>query len=69
MNSTVIRPKALHEESDDVLIRRLQYVPMFAQNMLNKAMGLRSWNYKVQSLEDINKRISIAKSMLDAGEL
>jgi len=39
------------------------------QIMLNKAMGLRSWNYKVQSLEDINKRISIAKSMLDAGEL
>jgi len=33
MASTVIGPKKLHEESDDVLIRRLQYVPMFAQNM------------------------------------
>jgi Mor family transcriptional regulator len=33
MASTVIGPKALHEESKDVLIQRLQYVPMFAQNM------------------------------------
>jgi len=33
MNSTVIGPKKLHEESDDFILGRLKYVPMFAQNM------------------------------------
>ena len=33
MASTVIGPKKLHEESDDFILGRLKYVPMFAQNM------------------------------------